>query len=330
MKASISVLLFLSIFQVYGKVKTVKIDKELTAFYKDGKWGAINKTGDTIMLPKYDGIRSVGEGLYTATEYMSDYSLNTGVPRYAYKGRYRLYNKYGLVNKASYFFSIVIEARADNHHPSFIKGSPFTYSPDVVFREGRLVVENGKGKFVYLNKNGKVMFNTAYDYAESFQDGLSIIGLWKTKKDTIQNDTTQVVQMDNMFFGHHSNPDFYGMIDKFGKEVIPMMYEEIGCSSYCRDELTYQKGFIPAQLNGKWGAVNSHNEKLVNFEYERVEMASDVAIIMKEGKYGIVDLFGNILCELKYDKINEYKRGILTAELKGKEFRIDKLGNPME
>ena len=97
----------------------------------------------------------------------------------------------------------------------------------------------------------------------------------------------------------------YGFIDKTGKLVIPLEYEN---ASKCFGEL-----FVVCK-NGKWGYINNKNEVVIPFEYDDAFGGSNgYAAVGKNGKYGIVDYTNSIIVPLEYDDISGVENGIAYA-----------------
>ncbi|MFR6236861.1 MAG: WG repeat-containing protein [Parabacteroides distasonis] len=54
----------------------------------------------------------------------------------------------------------------------------------------------------------------------------------------------------------------YGFIDKYGKEVIPLIYENIPYS--------FSDGLAKVKREGKWGYVNNQGEEVVACLYDDI------------------------------------------------------------
>jgi len=130
------ILIILITFICYGFIKMNNSDNRFPIFEnqnficnKNGKWGLIDKKNNTILPFKYDGIRAISDSIGIASEFMGSYSLNTGVPRYVYCGKYYLFSKDGIINKEGKEFKLVMVGVADFHNDKYTLSSPFNYIP---------------------------------------------------------------------------------------------------------------------------------------------------------------------------------------------------------
>ena len=58
----------------------------------------------------------------------------------------------------------------------------------------------------------------------------------------------------------------YGFIDKTGKEVIPIKYD---------NAWNFSEGLASVKLNGKWGFINKIGEEVIPLKYDKVENFSE-------------------------------------------------------
>jgi hypothetical protein len=94
------------------------------------KWGVIDSVGNVIVPFMCDGAKQISENEGIVSVYSTSYSLNTGIPRYQYKGMSYVFNKEGIVYTTKKEFSIKIEFIADFHHTIFvIQKGPHFYLP---------------------------------------------------------------------------------------------------------------------------------------------------------------------------------------------------------
>lgn len=96
----------------------------------------------------------------------------------------------------------------------------------------------------------------------------------------------------------------WGLIDRSGKEVIPIAYDNI---EYIGGDLVcvntgYKEGRI-YEHSGKWGVVNLKNEIVIPFIYSDFHAWDSFAIVRYRNKYGIIDYNGNTLIKTKYDSL---------------------------
>lgn len=124
----------------------------------------------------------------------------------------------------------------------------------------------------------------------------------------------------------------YGLIDKSGKYIVEMIYDEIYLSdNYYKvikdnkfglldingkiildliyDDLQYfYDGLASAKLNGKYGFINKKGNIVIDFIYDYIEHFSEGLSYVKAGrKYGFIDVNGNFIIEIEHCTfVNEY------------------------
>lgn len=118
------------------------------------------------------------------------------------------------------------------------------------------------------------------------------------------------------YFSVYSN-EKWGVIDSNGNTIIPIQYDEmilIPDSSKAVFVCTYNVDYENGTYNTK--VVNDKNEEIikgydnVNFiDYldnnGKIKYLKDILIVEKDDKYGLVDLNGNELLNVEYDKISK-------------------------
>ena len=160
-----------------------------------------------------------------------------------------------------------------------------------------------KGKYGIIDFNGKIVTKAKYDEIKSldFQEGLLLV-----KKN-----------------------DKYGVINIKGDYILKEKYDIIKPNeNYQASKQIDKIGFIVGNLTTegyKYGYVNNKNQKVLNIEYDQIEIVnkneeeSTYFIALKDGKAGFYNNKYNILKNL-YDNIiyNEYNN-CLIIEKDGKQ-----------
>jgi hypothetical protein len=74
------------------------------------------------------------------------------------------------------------------------------------------------------------------------------------------------------------------------------------------------------KAKGKYGFIDSKGKIQIEPIYEEAQsFRKEGAVVMKDGKYGIINQSGNIIFALEYDKINFNIDGMITFEKNGKK-----------
>lgn len=144
----------------------------------------------------------------------------------------------------------------------------------------------------------------------------------------------------------------YGFIDKGGKVIIPLIYEEASSfvNSYAAAKLNGKWGFIDmanktivpfiydkalsffenraaVKLNGSWGYIDNKGEVKVPIKYYRTfRFSNGYAPVNLNGRYGFVDLNGVEVIPPIYDDVYSYKNGVAKVVLNGKTLFVDSTG----
>lgn len=156
-----------------------------------------------------------------------------------------------------------------------------------------IVYKNGKSGFAD-EKTGKETVSPKYDRVTPFADGLAVA----EKKITYSDYNS-------------------GIINKSGKEVVPLVYGSIYIG----------KGFIVADLNGKSGLLDKTGKKLTPLKYSYIGRINDGLVqVGLDGKYGIADKTGKELTAIKYDYILSLSKGVAIAEREEKYYTVTKTG----
>ena len=110
----------------------------------------------------------------------------------------------------------------------------------------------------------------------------------------------------------------YGFIDKEGNEVISLMYDEA---------YSFSEGLACVKLNGKWGCIDKTGKEVVPLKYDEIEyFAEDLAKVKLNGKCGYVDKTYKEVLSLMDDDADSFSEGLASVKLNGKWGYVDKTG----
>ena len=85
----------------------------------------------------------------------------------------------------------------------------------------------------------------------------------------------------------------YGFIDKTGKEVIPIKYD---------NAWGFSEGLANVRLNNKWGFIDKTGKEVIPIKYNYADRFSEgLALVILDKKYGFIDKTGKEVTPIKYD-----------------------------
>ncbi|MBP3520569.1 MAG: WG repeat-containing protein [Oscillospiraceae bacterium] len=159
------------------------------------------------------------------------------------------------------------------------------------FSEGLAEVQDEMtGLDGYINKWNETVIPFRYSYAGSFSDGAAII-----------------VVPSGKYWSNGESIDYYGIIDKTGKEIVPT-------GKYYIMELKFSEGFIPVrdEKSKKWGFVDTMGREVIPCRYDNANEFSNglAAVAIDDGekdslgtplyKWGFVDKTGKEIVPCAY------------------------------
>ncbi|MDO4700781.1 MAG: WG repeat-containing protein, partial [Moraxella sp.] len=146
----------------------------------------------------------------------------------------------------------------------------------------------------------------------------------------------------------------YGFIDKTGKVVIPLKYDDFEKSFYGgrifaevkRNGRTYyvsrlgdeytavgsvSEGLVWVGNNNKYGYVDTTGKVVIALQYDDAWSFSEgLAVVKNNGKYGFIDKTGKMVIAPQYDHYSHFKNGQAKVGLDDgktpRDFYIDKTG----
>jgi hypothetical protein len=115
--------------------------------------------------------------------------------------------------------------------------------------------------------------------------------------------------------------DYWGFIDKTGRMVIPAVYD---------DALWFEDGLAKVEKDGQYGFIDITGKEVVAPEFDAIEFfggARDRVGVLQNDKWGIVDKeSGELIITPQYDLIKSFSNGLAAVETKGKWGAINTQG----
>lgn len=172
----------------------------------------------------------------------------------------------------------------------------------IIAKAQKLTVFQDQDKKGYRDDFGYIVIPAKYESAESFINGYA------------------KVAMRDPNYRQNGNIDLqYGIIDKTGKEIIPLKY------SYLAVE--FSEGLMAAELNKKWGFINTKNETVVPFKYDYAKnFSGGLAAVNLNKKWGFINATNKLTIPFQYDEVREFKEARCAVQLYDKWGFINEAG----
>jgi hypothetical protein len=180
------------------------------------------------------------------------------------------------------------------------------------FSNGLLKIRNSENENLFVDKNGKEISFDKYDYVSDFYNGKAIaeqkrnsehpqLGIIdKSGKEilpVIYDDITLLY--DNLLLVKKDT--LQGLIKKTGEIVLPMIYHTIELPDYSTTKWGYKVG-----QHGKYGLVNKEGKIVLPIKYDEMNLSSDVWIDLTIAeKYGMASADGKTVLPAIYSKLRK-------------------------
>jgi len=145
-----------------------------------------------------------------------------------------------------------------------------------IFNEGLARFEDNKGKWGYIDLDGKIVIEAEYDNAYPFSEGLACVVEKKGKDD------------DAKFT--------YSFISRSGDIAFTL---DKGVECYA----TFSEGLVPVSDEGEFGYVNKTGEYIIKPEKDRDfagNFKDGYAIVGEDGEYGVIDKDNKTIIRTKH------------------------------
>lgn len=232
----------------------------------DGKQGVINKLNQQVVKPKYDAVSDFSKGYATI----------------------ELDGKYGLIDRNGFELLACI------------------YEDIGQFSEG-LIYASINGKYGYYSERGELLLNHWYDEASDFKNGKAKVRVGDKMAFVNQNGQYELhpiyesveVLTDSLYI--FAEKDRFGLLNANGLVVQEARFDEIGSMS---------QGLAIAAIDNELVYLNEKGQIHIQNAYERFpndldkgEFRDSIAVAVKGGKYGRIDLRNKVLTRFKFSNI---------------------------
>lgn len=255
--------------------------------YTNEKWGVIDQTGKIIIEPTYDEmitIPSVKNDLFICV-YDVDYTNDTYKTKVIDSKNKEKFTGYDLVE--------VIENKDSNN---------------ILWYEEEVLKVNKDGKYGLIDYNGKEILPIQYDSIEALEGVKNSfvikkeekVGLCDNRGDIIIEPEYKEIKAigDDYKNGYVvvNSDNKYGLIDFTKQIILETKYEEV--------KPVVASNMYVVKENGKLKVINKDLETLVENKFDDVKQLNNENIVfVKNKKYGIMNVEGNIKTKAEYDSI---------------------------
>jgi WG containing repeat len=314
----------------------------------NGKWGFIDSNGKVVIKPQFDKVEFFREG----------------------KAAILIDNKWGFV---------------DSNGKIFIKPQ---FEEVRSFSEQRAAVRNRNWQWGLIDPNGIFIVKPSYAFVGDFSEGMATFvskekaGFIDSYGQTVFNFPYGVNSGDSFNEGRATvwerNPDFqgfvswiaenaedsnargekfWGVIDKQGREIVPVKwngFNYISSFSEClaivssKDKQgvidksgamvvepkfdhisSFFEGLAAVTINQKEGFINTKGEMAIEPHFDNVDLFSEgfaSVRVEKNGEWGVIDRSGNMVIEPQFPHSVRFKNGLAQVIINNQIGYIDRTG----
>ncbi len=292
-------------------------DYEYFILREDGKYGVIDKNGDTIINTKYTNViipnpqkpificydennitnilNQNNEQIFSEYEQIEPIKLKNIASDLMYEKNiltYKQNEKIGLINLEG---KVIEQAIYES-----VEGLPY--------KEGELLVKL-EGKYGVINNKGNYLVEPKYDQI------------------TVDNYTTEedgYKYAGYIVSGTTENGYRYGYVDVEGKVLLETEYTEISRIINIKDNNNI---YLIIAQNGQYGMIKNQ-EQIIENEYQSIDYNSEsnTLTLEKTKRYGVATLDGKIIIKVEFAQIDSTGKYIYATDVDGNVTAYEKDG----
>lgn len=307
-------------------IPTTDSNDVLIPYHKGKMWGYVNYKKEIVIPLRYSGaevfnkygLAKVCVGDYYSKDLKYGYIDKNGIEIIPIGKYYSLGNiedsvlNYGVTVHDTVFYGLM-----DLKGNVLIKP---VYRQYLIFREGYAIINISDNSlhvysskdYIVINTKGDTITTHKYARISPFVHGYAAVALI--------ND---------------SNQYRYGAINTEGKEIIPLIYNEMKCefSNIYIDSNSFNKGLIAvkkgAPFSPNWGVININGETVIDFKYDFISNCIGDCFIIGErtyhnsyyqepDKYGIININGETITPIIYKELRAFNNDLFIAKYEDK------------
>ena len=275
---------------------------------RNGKYGAVNQEGTTVLYPEYDNVYTGGMYLNALKDkdiFIFDLNGNKIETNEVSKTKTENANYYITIDKNNKYK--VVDSK-DN----IIIDKDYTY---IQYLPGDYFIVERDSKSGIIDSNGKSVIELKYDSISRINE-TDILQMEKDRNIALYNlNMKEIVSMDNAIVKEVKDEKAYILL----YSDTDFKYLDKNGNILTSQNLFENNPLFAKNINGKWGFVDKDGNLKVQNDYELVTDFNKYGFagIKKDGKWGSINQNGEIVQEPTYD----LKRNI--PEFVGKYYRVN-------
>ena len=275
---------------------------------RNGKYGAVNQEGTTVLYPEYDNVYTGGMYLNALKDkdiFIFDLNGNKIETNEVSKTKTENANYYITIDKNNKYK--VIDSK-DN----IIIDKDYTY---IEYLPGDYFIVERDSKSGIIDSNGKSVIELKYDSISRINE-TDILQMETNKNIALYNlNMKEIVSMDNAIVKEVKDEKAYILL----YSDTDFKYLDKKGNILTSQNLFENNSLFAKNINGKWGFVDKDGNLKVQNDYELVTDFNKYGFagIKKDGKWGSINQNGEVVQEPTYD----LKRNI--PEFVGKYYRVN-------
>lgn len=275
---------------------------------RNGKYGAVNQEGTTVLYPEYDNVYTGGMYLNALKDkdiFIFDFNGKKIETNEVSKTKTENANYYITIDKNNKYK--VVDSK-DN----IIIDKDYTY---IEYLPGDYFIVERDSKSGIIDSNGKSVIELKYDSISRINE-TDILQMEKDKNIALYNlNMKEIVSMDNAIVKEVKDEKAYILL----YSDTDFKYLDKKGNILTSQNLFENNPLFAKNINGKWGFVDKDGNLKVQNDYELVTDFNKYGFagIKKDGKWGSINQNGEVVQEPTYD----LKRNI--PEFVGKYYRVN-------
>ena len=275
---------------------------------RNGKYGAVNQEGTTVLYPEYDNVYTGGMYLNALKDkdiFIFDLNGNKIETNEVSKTKTENANYYITIDKNNKYK--VVDSK-DN----IIIDKDYTY---IEYLPGDYFIVERDSKSGIIDSNGKSVIELKYDSISRINE-TDILQMETNKNIALYNlNMKEIVSMDNAIVKEVKDEKSYILL----YSDTDFKYLDKEGNILTSQNLFENNTLFAKNINGKWGFVDKDGNLKVQNDYELVTDFNKYGFagIKKDGKWGSINQNGEVVQEPTYD----LKRNI--PEFIGKYYRVN-------